>query len=72
MTSKSQQKEALEQQKNVTTKLCHFINYLLLVNCQNQINLKGEKELEDLSFLKEGNPWIEDLTKKCKKFNEAI
>ena len=35
MTKKSSHDEALQQQNNVTTKLAHFMNYLILFNCQN-------------------------------------
>ena len=34
MSAKTQHNEALEQQKKVTTKLCHFMNFLIVANCQ--------------------------------------
>ena len=36
------------------------------------MSLKSEEELKNISFIKEESPWIEALTKKNKKLNDAF
>ena len=53
-------------------KLCHFINYLMLVNCQTQVSQKVDKEIENLSFLIDGNPWLKSLSENNKNFKTQL
>jgi hypothetical protein len=34
-------------------KLCHFINYLMLVNCQTEVASKADREIQNLGYLLE-------------------
>ena len=53
MSTNTQHDAALNQQANVMQKLCHFINYLMLVNCQTEVASKGDREIQNLSYLLE-------------------
>ena len=44
----------------------------MLVNCQTEIASRGDRDIENLSFLLEQNPWLKSLSEKNKSFKDQI